>query len=288
MRATIISLSVFGFLAFACSKAQTDSVALCNKGVMAYKRGDMAMAQGLFERAIALWSKNQIAHYQLGMILLHEKKDFEQAERHLNEALRLNQKDAEVIFQLGRLKLEKGLFDEAMERFQRVLALNPSHVGALYWSGITEQRRGRLSEADELFRKAIKADPFDARAFSALAMMYWENGAESEAMAVLKEAIRINPEDAEAHHSLGLVYMGMDNFKAAVHEFTSALEFDPDDSVAAFNLACALIRLGKFNQASFYLKKFIVEGRKVAPNLVEPAQVIFDRVQRLIAASGES
>ena len=288
MRGAIILSSVIVSLGLACSKAQTDSVAMCNKGVLEYKKGNMAQAQALFERALALWPKNRVAHYQLGMVFLHETRDLERAEKHLNEALRLDPKDVEVIFQIGRLKLEKGLFDEAMERFQKVLALSPNHVGALYWSGVTEQRRGRLSEADDFFRKAIKADPYDARAFNALAMMYWENGAESEAMAVLKEAIRLNPEDAETHHNMGLVYMGMNNFKSAVDEFISALEYDPDDSVAAFNLACALIRLGKYNQASFYLKKFIVEGRKSAPNLLEPAQVIFDQVQRLIASSREA
>jgi len=269
--------------ASSCTKAQTESIALSNRGVKAYQRGDTAQAQALFERAVALYPKNQLAHLHLGMILLHEKRDFEGAERELNEAARLNPRDAEVIFQQGRLALERGGLDAALERFGKVLESDPSHAGALYWSGVVMSRKGRLQDADAFYRKAIEVDPYSARAFNALGLMYLDAGAESEAMAVFKEAIRLNPDDAESHHNLGLVYLGTGNNQAAVEEFMSALENDPDDPTIAFNLANALIRMGRYREASFYLKKFIVEGSARKSPLVEPAQIVYDNLQRLIA-----
>lgn len=270
-----------------CTKAQSESIALANRGVKAYQRGDMAHAATLFERAVALYPKNQVAHYHLGMILLHERRDLDGAERELNEAARLNPRDVDVMFQLGRLAMEKGSVDEAMSRFQKVIEADASHAGAYYWSGVIMARKGRPEEADAFYRKAVEADPYYTRAFNAMGLAYLDAGAESEAMAVFKEAIRINPDDAEAHHGLGLVYLEMENFEAASEEFVAALENDPEDVTIAFNLANALIRQGRYREASFYLKKFIVEGSAKKSPLVEPAQVVYENLQKLIAEMEE-
>ncbi|NOZ01401.1 MAG: hypothetical protein GXP54_05870, partial [Deltaproteobacteria bacterium] len=60
-------------------------------------------------------------------------------------------------------------------------------------------------------------------------------------------------------------------------------ENDPTNTTCAFNLANALIRLGRYRQASFYLKKFIVEGSAQGSDLVEPAKLVYNNLQRLIA-----
>ncbi len=266
-----------------CTKAQSESIALANRGVKAYQRGDMAQAATLFERAIALYPKNQVAHYHLGLILLYDRHDLEGAERELGEAARLNPRDMDVTFQQGRLAMEKGSLDEALSRFQKVLEADPNYAGAYYWSGVIMARKGRLEDADAFYRKAVEADPYYTRAFNAMGLAYLEAGAESEAMAVFKEAIRLNPDDAEAHHNLGLVYLGLGNDQAASEEFMGALENAPDDITIAFNLANALIRQGRYREASFYLKKFIVEGSAKKSPLVEPAQIVYDNLQRLIA-----
>lgn len=271
-----------------CTKAQSESIALANRGVKAYQRGDVAEAATLFERAIEMYPKNQVAHYHLGLILLHERRDLEGAERALGEAARLNPRDVEVTFQLGRLAMEKGLLDEALARFEKVIEADSSHAGAYYWSGVVMARKGRLVEADTFYRKAVEADPYYTRAFNAMGLQYLEAGAESEAMAVFKEAIRLNPDDAEAHHNLGLVYLGMGNYEAASEEFVTALENDPDDITIAFNLANSLIRQGRYREAAFYLKKFIVEGSAKRSPLVEPAQVIYENLQYLIAEMDEA
>ncbi|MBM4397371.1 MAG: tetratricopeptide repeat protein [Deltaproteobacteria bacterium] len=281
MRRTAVAVLAV-LVAAGCSKAQTESIALCNRGVKAYQRGDINLAVSLFDGAIALYPKNEVAHFQLGLILLHERKDLAAAERELSEAAKLNPKDLEVTFQFGRLALARNDFDGALQKFQEVLKGEPGHVGALYWAGVSHHRRGRLNEADELWRKAITADPTYARAYSALAMMYLEAGAESEAMAVLKEAIRVNPEDPECHLNLGVVFLATGNDKAAVDSLTRGIELDPENGTGAFNLANALIRLNRLHEAGYYLKRFIVDGQEKGHDLVEPARRILENLQRLI------
>ncbi|MBL6975688.1 MAG: tetratricopeptide repeat protein [Deltaproteobacteria bacterium] len=267
----------------ACTKAQTESIALSNRGVKAFENGDVNQAAALFERSIALYPKNGLAHYHLGIIMLHDFNDLDGAGRELNEAANLNPRDLEVTFQLARLAMMKGEVDTALKHFQDVIEGDGGHAGALYWSGVGLAGKGKLVPADDMYRKAVKADPGYARAFNAMGVAYLENGAETEAMAVFREAIRLNPNDAESHHNLALVLMGMGNDKAAVDEFGKSLEHDPTNTTCAFNLANALIRLARYRQASFYLKKFIVEGSAQGSELVEPAKMVYNNLQRLIA-----
>jgi tetratricopeptide (TPR) repeat protein len=267
-------------VAIGCSKAQTESISLSNRGVKAYQRGDINLAMSLFDGAVSLYPRNAVAHYQLGLILLHEKKDLPGADRELGEAGRLNPKDHEVTFQLGRLSLARNDVDTALTRFQEVLKAEPDHVGALYWSGVALQGRGRLIDADDMFRHAILADPTYARAYNALAVMYLDAGADVEAAAVLKESIRVNPDDPESHLNLGLAGLAGSNERAAVDELVRGLELDPENGTGAFNLANALIRANRLHEAGYFLRKFIVDAK--GSELVEPAKLVLENLQRLI------
>lgn len=284
----VVVLVLASLLVLGCSRARTESIALTNKGIKAYQRNEIPEAITLFEGAVSLYPRNDQARLQLGMILLHDKKDLPAAERELNEAWKVNPKDAELAFQLGRLALAKKDADGALTRFQEALKLNPQHVGAMFWSAEIMAKRGKTNEADDLYRKAIATDPTYARAFSGLGNLYLEAGAEAEAMAVYKEAIRINPDDAENHHNLGLVYLSMGNADAAIEELTRSLELDPENLNGAFNLANALIRKNRMREAVFYLKKFIVNANATGQgkDLVEPARLVLQTVQLAIREQG--
>jgi tetratricopeptide (TPR) repeat protein len=275
-------------MAFGCSRARSESIALTNKGIKAYQHQEIPEAITMFEGAISLYPKNDQARYQLGMIYLHDRKDPEGAARELNEAYKINPKDAEIVFQLGRLALSKGDTDGATTRFQEAQKLDPKHVGAMYWTADVLVKKGKLTEADELFRKAIATDPGYARSYAGLGAMYLEAGAEAEAMAVFKEAIRINPDDAECHHNLGLSYLSLGNVDAAIGELTRSLELDPENLNGAFNLANALIRKERLREAMFYLKKFIVTATAAGTrnDLIEPARLVLQTVQLAINEQG--
>ena len=129
---TAVVIVLASLLAFGCSRARTESISLTNKGIKAYQHKELPEAITMFEGAIALYPRNDQAHYQLGMILLHDKKDLAGAERELGEAFKVNPKDAEIVFQMGRLALAKSDLDGAASRFQDALKLDPKHVGSMY------------------------------------------------------------------------------------------------------------------------------------------------------------
>jgi tetratricopeptide (TPR) repeat protein len=287
MRTAVIIVAA-SVMAFGCSRARTESISMTNKGIKAYQRHEVAEALTMFEGAVSMYPRNDQAHYQLGMILLHDKKNLEAADRELNEAAKINPKDAEIVFQLGRLALAKGDMDGALTRYQEAAKLDPGHVGAVYWMADILAQKGKLNEADDLFRKAIAIDPSYARSYSGLGTLYLEAGAEAEAMAVFREAIRLNPDDAEGHHNLGLTYLSIGNVDAAIEELTRSLELDPENLNGAFNLANALIRKQRLREAMFYLKKFIVTASIVGDrnDLIQPARLVLQTVQVALNEEG--
>lgn len=289
MRTVLVVMAAV--LAVGCSKARTESIALVNQGIRAYQANELEEAITLFSGAAARDPKNAQAHFQLGMIYLYDKKgadDAEQkrfleaAEAELATARKLDPRDPDILFQLGRLSLLRNDVDAALARFQEVIQLAPEHAAALYWAGHALEKKGKLVEADDMYRRSIAADPTYARSFSALGMMYLNQRAEAAAKAVLAEGARINPEDPAVHHNLGLVHLTLGEVDEAVQEITRSLELDPEDATAAFNLANALVRKQRYKEASFYLKKFIVNPAVQGSDMIEPANLLLNTLQVVI------
>lgn len=283
-RKTLVVVAVLALvLASGCSKARKDSVSYCNQGIMAYEAGDLKEAIGLFDAAISVYPRNQVAHFQLGSILMNDKKDYAGARRELTAALELNPRDVETVYLLGRLEMAEGNLDPALARFQEALKLDPVHPGSLYYTGAVFQKKGKLDEADEYYRKALQANPKYARAYNALGMMYYDTENYQAAAAVLAEGVRLNHDDPDLHHNLGLAYLTLGKVDPAVEELTASIELDPDNATAAFNLANALIRQQRFKQATFYLQRFIVAPELQESELLEPAKLTFNALKQAMA-----
>lgn len=266
-----------------CSKARKDSISACNHGIERLQSGEINEAQDAFEKAIRLYPRNQIAHFQLGTLLMLEKKDYAGARREYSTAIDLNPRDAEAVYMMGRLELQEDNMDAALMRFQEALRIDPAHAGSLHYSGVVMQKKGKLDEADELFRAAIAANPRYARSFNSLGLMYYETGNYDQAIAVFKEGVRLSPDDADLHHNLGLAYLTVNEVDKAVDELLASLELDPENSTAAFNVANALIRQQKFKTASFFLSRLIVTPDLDDPDLLEPAKLIYTSLQNAMA-----
>lgn len=278
-------------LAVGCSKARTESIALVNKGIRAYQANEMEEAITLFGAAATRDPRNAQAHFQLGMIYLYDKKGADEGEQQrfleaadasLKTARDLDPRDPDILFQLGRLALIRGDVDSALARFQEVVQVAPEHAAALYWGGHALEKKGKLAEADDMYRRAIHADPTYARAFSALGMMYLNHRAEEAARQVLEQGTRLNPDDPAVHHNLGLVFLNQGKADEAIAELTRSLELDPDDATAAFNLANALVQKQRYKEASFYLKKYIVNPAVQESEMIEPARLLLNTLQVVI------
>ena len=80
------------------------------------------------------------------------------AEKHYNEALRINPNDAKVYNNLGVLMVGQNKKNEAVELFNKALHIDPSYAGAYYNLGKIFENEGRIEEAIFNYRKAINSN----------------------------------------------------------------------------------------------------------------------------------
>ncbi|MCP4107716.1 MAG: tetratricopeptide repeat protein [Desulfobacteraceae bacterium] len=83
----------------------------------------------LYEHAINVTDNNEVAHYNLGNVLLRQRK-LDKAITHLSEALRLNPENSRGYNDLGAALFYKGNRDEGVAHFRKALQIKPDFVEA--------------------------------------------------------------------------------------------------------------------------------------------------------------
>jgi Tfp pilus assembly protein PilF len=121
-------------------------------------------------------------------------RDYPEAVRYFQEALRRDKKNASIYNKLGLTHLFDGNMDEAKHAFGKAISLKPDYTDAINNLGVAYFNQRRLGSAVKYFRKAIELN--ETRA-----------------------AFRVN---------LGVVLFNQKKIELAMKEYTRALELDPD------------------------------------------------------------
>jgi tetratricopeptide (TPR) repeat protein len=124
----------------------------------------------LFERALAVTSRNAFAHLNLAESL-RDEGDLDGAVSHQREALRLNPNYREAHHNLGAVLLLQGKVDEAIVQFQEALRLYPDY--AIAHSNLADalMRQGRVEQAIVHYQAALRVQPGLAEAQNNLAWL---------------------------------------------------------------------------------------------------------------------
>ncbi len=99
-----------------------------------------------YRRTLQLDADHADAHLNLGR-LLHERADFEAAERHYRAALADVDDEATARFNLGVLLEDQGRPAAAIEAYEQVLQIDPDYADAHYNLAGLHERRGRKDAA---------------------------------------------------------------------------------------------------------------------------------------------
>lgn len=99
------------------------------EGEEAYRKGSYAEAKKLIEQAIYLDNFAPSYYFYLGLI--HEKeKNFHEAGRFFNQALKLDPGNTDYLAELGHMYLEFGFRLRARSTFEKIIKSNPFHKRA--------------------------------------------------------------------------------------------------------------------------------------------------------------
>jgi tetratricopeptide (TPR) repeat protein len=115
--------------------------------------------------------KNVITLANLAEIQV-ERKRFDDAEKHLKQAVAIAPDDSYSWFVLGQLKFRQEKYDEALDALSRAAKLNPQSAEIQNLLGLSLSEKGMRGPAETALRKAIQIQPDYADAHANLAVVY--------------------------------------------------------------------------------------------------------------------
>jgi tetratricopeptide (TPR) repeat protein len=180
----------------------------------------------------------------------------------LQDAIRKNNRNAELYCTLGGVYLHKNELNQAVEAYMTALELDPGFAAAHVGLGKAHVRSGELEKAEHAFRDALKitpgydlahtcmgsllamqgdrqqaaahyekalaTNPRQDEALLCLGSLLAEEGRMDEAMEKFNKTLEMNPANAGAHVALGQIYAAREENDAAFARFAKALQLDPE------------------------------------------------------------
>ncbi len=152
-----------------------------------------------------------------------------EAEKHLQQALRLAPKNFKLHFLLGRIYEGTREPEKAEAAYRNSIAENPAHWEAVFRLGRVLFYQDKMKEAKAKFSRVIalgKAVPaqFRSESYRMRARCYYFFKEDVAAIDDFEQALNLNPKNYLAHHWLGILYFAhMKLYGPAKVEFNRAL-----------------------------------------------------------------
>jgi len=120
---------------------------------------------------------------------------------------------------------------------------------------VSAYQRGSREVARTTFARLAMEHPDDARPLVYLGRITREDGDLARARTFLTNAVRLAPESAVAARELAGIMLADGQPEIARRFYVRALQLDPNDRMAQGFLGCALIRLGRFDEAPRWIQR---------------------------------
>jgi tetratricopeptide (TPR) repeat protein len=252
---------------------------------LALKLGNAFLNLGLLDEAeknaqVALSLAPDCVACHLTLAQIADRQDnSEKALAYLVAAKKLAPEDSEVLFEFGKVCLERNLVDDALPAlakaaqedpdndsyvyvlgsanvakaqlpdalalFQRLLKKHPHDPVLTYASGAVYYLQGKYSEAEVFLKESLTAQPNQVAAFYYLALTYDAIGDDDRAIPVFRELLKNNPQHAPSYVKLGGILLRAHQYEDARQNLERAISLDPDSVEAHYQLGLLLKRLGK-------------------------------------------
>ncbi len=194
------------------------------------------------------------------------KNNHKNAINFYNKALDLDQKNTEILNNIGKSQIAIKLYKDAIITFKKSLDIDNNNydtffnLGLIYFNirdfekslkyyfdsiklnkkidkihyniGITLSAIGRNKDAKNSFLETLKLNPKHTKALNNLGLQYINDNKNDLALYYLKEAINLNPSYAKAYNNLGALYLQKKDFKLALKYFEKAFGMDNELIIA--------------------------------------------------------
>ena len=165
------------------------------------------------------------------------EKNWPEAEKALENALKLNPRYTEALAQLVALWYSQKQQAKAFARVRDYIAKFPDDANGHYIIGELELNDKRYDEAEAELSRATELDSRMVMAYVQLGRLQQARGNLDGAITRYQKALSLRPKSAALNIMLGDLYQTKGDLATAGHYYQSALTLDPESGVAANDLA---------------------------------------------------
>lgn len=252
--------------------------------------GNQAGQEKHYERAIEIFAEGfrrwpddlrfreglASAHLLLGMQFLDQAEN-QEAELHLRQASKLEDKDIDAHLNLGRALQNLNQSVEALAEFDRVLALGPQTPLARFHRGFVLYTLHEYDAAIADLSQEVKVNPAYPPSFLFRGEAFMAKGDWANAIADLDIAVIKMPESPKAIYAKARCLNQLGRLKEAEMAFRKTLELDSASPDALNGLARLLSSTGREREAEALFQKALELNRKARS--AGPAEIRFESAQ---------
>ncbi len=205
---------------------------------------------------VAHWSRQALARRQnfqpavvkLALALFALQQDA-QAAKVLEDAVKQDPTDDELLSDLGNAYLRQGEVAQAAAALKRALQANPERSDTHNLLGVAAVEQGDRATAEHQFREALRCQPDFPGARDNLGSLLADEHDYAEAEFQFEKVIEAHADFAEAHHRLGRLLVVMGQVPRAITELRQAAQQEPGDPQVHEDLAYLLAATGHAAEA---------------------------------------
>jgi len=158
----------------------------------------------------------------------------------------------------SRKALSKNKFSDAEKYLDEALKLAPSDPDVLYIQGVLFLEKQKYAQAQSVLEKASQMDPTNARAFSSLGMALVDEGKYGDAIAPLEKSLQLDAAAWEPQWMLGESYYRLQQYDQALKASQTAwTESNGKEPRIELLVAESLTAVGKYDDAAQTLRDFL-------------------------------
>ncbi len=230
----------------------------------------IAIEQG--KKAVEFGPALYQTHRALSMAYLNNS-DFDNAQKAIDEAYKLNKQDAETMQIMGQLKNYgyKDMGTEGTESYKYImesLALNPELIIAKWSLAHSYSTINKNDLALKEYLEILKINPKHAPALHGIALIYYGMQDYNNAEFYAVKVVEADPKTAQHHYTLGLSYYQLKKWDPAIASFENAVKLDPKYEDAIYSIANSYWFQDKWEKAYQYYKRVV----EINPNNTEAAK----------------
>jgi len=136
-----------------------------------------------------------------------------------------------------------------LKRINDFIKLNDKNADALYNRGCLYLAKGDLHMAERDHSKAILLDKNHMEAYYNRGLVFVEMKKYTQAIRDFSEAIRLSPRDVDAYCNRGSSYLQLNKMDLALRDYNHGLKIDPNDADLYYNRALVFFEKGQKPEA---------------------------------------